>query len=249
MRNGQELHRFVYEGDNAPFRAAKFSVGEQLAAVSTDPFMSRVSQIRLVQIAEDPAEQSSEVIRALEGCKGRISRLEWTDLNRTLISASEDGYIRRWDVETGKVKEEAKIHDKHIADLQVSVDGTHFVTASNDKTAKLVDTQTLQVLKTYQSTVPVNTAALSPIYDHVLIGGGQEASQVRSRGRPAGARLGKREPCQPKASPCDPWTATRSCAASQPSASLPLPPWAAGCFFLTPPQRLAVLPLLVPLSS
>lgn len=36
-----------------------------------------------------------------------------------------------------------------------------------------------QVLKTYQSTVPVNSAAMSPIYDHVLIGGGQEASQVR----------------------------------------------------------------------
>eukprot|EP00887_Chlorella_sp_A99_P004303 scaffold15.g4303.t1 len=178
MRNGQELYRFAYQGDNAPFRAVRFSVGEQLVATSTDPFMSRVSQIRLLRMAEDPAEQSSEVIRALEGCKGRISRLEFTDLNRTLISASEDGYVRRWDVETGKVKEEAKIHDKHIADLQMAVDGTHFVTASNDKSAKLVDTQTLEVLKTYQSTVPVNSAALSPIYDHVLIGGGQEASQI-----------------------------------------------------------------------
>lgn len=28
--------------------------------------------------------------------------------------------------------------------MQMSVDGTHFVTASNDKSAKLVDTQTLQ---------------------------------------------------------------------------------------------------------
>ena len=31
--------------------------------------------------------------------KGRFQRVAWTDLNRTLISAGEDGYVRRWDVE------------------------------------------------------------------------------------------------------------------------------------------------------
>lgn len=42
------------------------------------------------------------------------------------------------------------------------------------------------MLKTYQSTVPVNSAAISPIYDHVLIGGGQEASQVTTTAAKAG---------------------------------------------------------------
>ena len=31
--------------------------------------------------------------------KGRFQRVAWTDLNRTLISAGEDGHVRRWDVE------------------------------------------------------------------------------------------------------------------------------------------------------
>ena len=31
--------------------------------------------------------------------KGRFQRVAWTDLNRTLISAGEDGCVRRWDVE------------------------------------------------------------------------------------------------------------------------------------------------------
>ena len=35
------------------------------------------------------------------------------------------------------------------------------------------------MIKVYPSTVPVNSAALSPIFDHILTGGGQEASQVR----------------------------------------------------------------------
>ena len=39
--------------------------------------------------------------------------------------------------------------------------------------------QTLEVLKTYSSDRPMNSADISPIFDHVLVGGGQEASQVR----------------------------------------------------------------------
>lgn len=37
-----------------------------------------------------------------------------------------------------------------------------------------------QVLKTYQSDRPMNSADVSPIFDHVIMGGGQEASQARS---------------------------------------------------------------------
>lgn len=48
-------------------------------------------------------------------------------------------------VQTGKLKLESKIHAGSIADIQMSTDGTHFVTASFDNLAKLVDTQTLEV--------------------------------------------------------------------------------------------------------
>lgn len=183
MQNGDEIFRFKFR---EPCRAVKFSVGEQMAALSTDPFMSTVSAIRLVNIAEDKSEQTDEVVQSFTGPRGRIARVEWLDDNRVLLSASEDGFLRRWDVETGKCLLEKQIHEKHIMDLQMSTDLTHFVTASNDRSAKLVDTQTLEVMKTYQSTVPVNSAALSPIFDHVLIGGGQEASQVTTTSSRAG---------------------------------------------------------------
>ena len=39
MRTGEELFRFRF---NEPARASKFSVGEKLAALSTDPFMNSV---------------------------------------------------------------------------------------------------------------------------------------------------------------------------------------------------------------
>ena len=55
MEDGSELFRFRF---NEPARACRFSVGEKLAAVSTDPFMNSVSTIRLFNIAANPAEQS-----------------------------------------------------------------------------------------------------------------------------------------------------------------------------------------------
>ena len=138
MQDGRELFRF---GFNEPARAARFSVGERLAAISTDPFMNSVSAIRLFDIAADPEEQTANEVLNLTGPRGRITRLHWTDNNRMLLSSSEDGMVRRWDVEAGKCVAEAQLHDKQISDMQMSVDGTHFITASTDRTSKLVDSQ------------------------------------------------------------------------------------------------------------
>jgi translation initiation factor 3 subunit I len=51
--------------------------------------------------------------------------------------------------------------------MQMSKDGTMFITASKDTTAKLFDTDSLLCLKTYKTERPVNSAAVSPIFDHV----------------------------------------------------------------------------------
>lgn len=60
-----------------------------------------------------------------------------------------------------------QIHKGQIMDMQFAKDGTHFITASRDFSAKLLDTRTFEVLKTYQTERPCNSAAISPIYDHV----------------------------------------------------------------------------------
>ena len=43
------------------------------------------------------------------------------------------------------------------------------VTASKDHSAKLLDAESLDVLKTFRTERPVNSAALSPIKDHVSV--------------------------------------------------------------------------------
>lgn len=44
--------------------------------------------------------------------------------------------------------------------------------------AQLYDVKSLQLLKTYKSDRPLNAGAISPIYNHVILGGGQEAKDV-----------------------------------------------------------------------
>lgn len=67
--------------------------------------------------------------------------------------------LKESDPETG--------HQKVITSMSKSADGSHFITGSHDKTAKLWDIRTLKVLKTYTTERPVNAAAISPLLDHV----------------------------------------------------------------------------------
>ena len=98
VASGKDLFTFKSQ---EPCRAVAFSVGDRMAAYSTDQFMGQPSAIHLVNIADDLSHQSSAVIKSLSGPKGRITRVAWTDLNRTLVTAGEDGFVRRWDVEVG----------------------------------------------------------------------------------------------------------------------------------------------------
>lgn len=126
MQNGDEIFRFKFR---EPCRAVKFSVGEQMAALSTDPFMSTVSAIRLVNIAEDKSEQTDEVVQSFTGPRGRIARVEWLDNNRVLLSASEDGFLRRWDVEVGCCRGPTV----HIASTCMGKGGTAWMLQSSQR--------------------------------------------------------------------------------------------------------------------
>ncbi|KAL3614620.1 Eukaryotic translation initiation factor 3 subunit I [Castilleja foliolosa] len=71
---------------------------------------------------------------------------------------------------------------KPITSLVKSEDGTHFLTSSLDKSGKLWDSRTLKLIKTYEH--PVNAVAMSPLFDRVVLGGGQDASSVTTTYNP-----------------------------------------------------------------
>jgi translation initiation factor 3 subunit I len=60
----------------------------------------------------------------------------------------------------------------------MSKDKMIFISASSDNTAKLFDTISFELLKTYRSGEPVNSAFISPLKDHIVLGGGTSSSLV-----------------------------------------------------------------------
>ncbi|EAX07554.1 eukaryotic translation initiation factor 3, subunit 2 beta, 36kDa, isoform CRA_c [Homo sapiens] len=80
-----------------------------------------------------------------------------------LTTAVVSGTVKQ----SGEVLVNVKEHSRQINDIQLSRDMTMFVTASKDNTAKLFDSTTLEHQKTFRTERPVNSAALSPNYDHV----------------------------------------------------------------------------------
>jgi len=76
-----------------------------------------------------------------------------------------------------------------VTDLQWSSDRTHFITSSKDKSAKLITANDLEILKTYTTDTPLNSATITPVKDFVILGGGQAAMDVTT----TSARQGKFE--------------------------------------------------------
>lgn len=95
METGLELFQWKLQ---EPCRALRLSVGEHLAAFSTDPFQSTPPGMHIIRICEELADQTDEQLLSMD-LPTRIYRLAWTEQNRVIITAQEDGFVRRWDVE------------------------------------------------------------------------------------------------------------------------------------------------------
>uniref|UniRef100_A0ABI8ALX8 Eukaryotic translation initiation factor 3 subunit I n=2 Tax=Laurasiatheria TaxID=314145 RepID=A0ABI8ALX8_FELCA len=119
----------------------------------------------------------------------KITSAVWGPLGECIIAGHEGGELNQYSAKSGEVLVNVKEHSRQINDIQLSRDMTMFVTASKDNTAKLFDSTTLEHQKTFRTERPVNSAALSPNYDHVVLGGGQEAMDVTT----TSTRIGKFE--------------------------------------------------------
>jgi WD40 repeat protein len=68
---------------------------------------------------------------------------------------------------TGQKVKTIQEHTKSVNKMQLSQDGTMLISASSDHSAKLFDVRSMEVLKTYKTEQPVNSAAISPLQEHV----------------------------------------------------------------------------------
>eukprot|EP00057_Strongylocentrotus_purpuratus_P010945 XP_011665419.1 PREDICTED: eukaryotic translation initiation factor 3 subunit I-like [Strongylocentrotus purpuratus] len=103
---------------------------------------------------------NGERLGTFEGHSGAVWCIDVDWESQKAITGSADNTMRMWDIKTGK----------NLNDFLV-----------------LVELPDLVHMKTFKTERPVNSAAISPIKNHVLLGGGQEAMDVTT----TSGRIGK----------------------------------------------------------
>lgn len=172
---GRELFKWHFL---SPVRCVAFSPGDSIIAIAVAKLMGQKSDIFLFAHDDTKETQSNEPIGVLEGHEGTVVRVHWYPTGEEILTGSEDCTIRKWLVETGEQIDCVKAHSDVLKDIQPSADFGTFISASKDNTAKLWNYHTFEQIKLFSVDHPVNSAALSPLYEQVLLGGGQEASMV-----------------------------------------------------------------------
>lgn len=168
-------------------RTCNFSYSGNQAAYSTDKAMGQNSELFLIDVRTvDATTADQSPILRLPMLQSKITSMLWGPLDETIITGHDNGQLSIWDVRKGREVNSVNDHTAGINDMQMYKDGTMFVTASKDTSAKLFDSETLMCLKTYKTERPVNSAAISPILDHVVLGGGQDAMEVTTTSTKAG---------------------------------------------------------------
>jgi len=171
---------YTWEFPTAVKRVAFSDDDEQVVCI-TEQRMGYQGAIRVFNINRegDGKRQSLEPAHMFNPIGSKATVCAFTYLPGLVVTGHESGKVALFDIKTGdEVLNNERAHMDVVTDLQLSSDRTYFVTSSKDKTARIHDTKTLMVIKTYSTETPLNSAALAPNRPYVLLGGGQEAMSV-----------------------------------------------------------------------
>jgi len=182
---------YTWEFPTAVKRVA-FSEDDSQVVCVTEQRMGYQSAIRVFDINRegDGRTQSVEPVYFFNPIGSKATVVAFASEPHQILTGHESGKVSIWDAKTGEeLLSNEHAHRDVVTDLQLHPDRTYFVTSSKDKTARLHDTKTLAVLKTFPTETPLNSAAIAPLRPYVLLGGGQEAMNVTT----TSARQGKFE--------------------------------------------------------
>jgi translation initiation factor 3 subunit I len=173
---GKEL--FVWES-KLPVRSVHFSVGEKMFLTATDNVLSNPSAVQVYKLADGlTRDQEERPLGSFECGRFKVTQARWGPLNERIFTVGDSAKVHVWDADSGKLISEIDDHTDAVNSIEFSADRLFFLTASSDHTARLYDTRSLELIKTYKTGRPCNGASISPLMDHVLIAGGQPASKV-----------------------------------------------------------------------
>lgn len=184
VQTGVQLSEFQ---TRSAVRTCGLSFSGNLVMYTTDKAMSQPCEMLVYDLRDEGQMRNNEPMWSQPSAKSKITSAVWGPLDEVIITGHENGDLCQWDVSAQEMGRRVSDHNKQINDIQLSKDMNLFVTASKDFTAKLFDTYSLDHMKTFKTDRPVNSAAISPLKPHVVLGGGQEAMDVTT----TSTRIGK----------------------------------------------------------
>ncbi|XP_049848382.1 uncharacterized protein LOC126314449 [Schistocerca gregaria] len=163
----------------APTRAVNWTLDAKRLLVVTDSFVGtgidpHISIYDWSRPSDTPQKLASYAITK----KQKFSGVKWGRLDKWIYTSDKCG-LTIFDAKTGNViKEVCNVHRKEIKEFNFDKEKGFIITASADGTAKLLNANTLEVVKTYEAGRSVNCAVISPTKNHVLLGGGEGTENV-----------------------------------------------------------------------
>eukprot|EP01138_Halocafeteria_seosinensis_P007113 gb/GECG01007274.1/.p1 GENE.gb/GECG01007274.1/~~gb/GECG01007274.1/.p1 ORF type:complete len:389 (+),score=43.62 gb/GECG01007274.1/:1-1167(+) len=186
VASGECLFTWEHHG---PVRVVAWAEGEKQFLTITDTFASKPCQINVYDFSEDLTMQSSEPkisFQDPDNNRVKITSAGWLPVNQGIVTTNEKGQIRIYNPTTGECTKTVQAHNEAITSLSFNPDKTLMITSSVDMSSRLWDVKEMRCLKRYVTNTPLNTAAISPLKEHVLMGGGQEARDVTTTAAGAG---------------------------------------------------------------
>lgn len=177
-QNGQNV--FTWKA-KIPVRKVELGHSDSKFLAVIDAVMGHPGSIQIYNLnREDLADQEVQPVTEIITREGfeKVTAAGWSYLSKYIIAGHADGRVSKYDGFTGEYISSEYAHEGPITDLQFSEDRTYFITSSKDKSAKILNVDDLTTLKKYKADAPMNSAAITPLKNFVILGGGQDAKDV-----------------------------------------------------------------------
>jgi len=192
VETGEKLASKSFEGI---VKHVEFSMGcRQFLVITSNPG-SRTKPAHLLVFNTDDFrnKESFQPVLTISTQTDKFTTATWGYLNQTIYCGTENGKIAYYDARSSEMIHSEQVHSGLVTNLRFNRDYSILLSTSKDTTAKLLNCESLAVVKTFSALRPINSGVISPLMYptegrkyHVLLAGGQDAREVTTTSAESG---------------------------------------------------------------